>query len=74
MYLNLSEMTDFLIFTRRTDIRKISLEVEYFADVIIPVGELKNAIAIDVDGVTGRQERVVGSGKLVAVGICHAWE
>ncbi|XP_067654975.1 low-density lipoprotein receptor-related protein 4-like [Haliotis asinina] len=49
-----AEMTDFLIFTRRTDIRKISLDVDYYADVVIPVGELKNAIAIDVDGVEGK--------------------
>ncbi len=42
-------MVNFLIFARRTDIRSISLDVEYYADVLIPVGELKNVIAIDVD-------------------------
>ncbi|XP_055899580.1 low-density lipoprotein receptor-related protein 4-like isoform X3 [Biomphalaria glabrata] len=49
-----SEMRNFLIFTRRQEIRKISLEVEYFMDVVIPVGDLKNAIAIDVDVVEGK--------------------
>ncbi|OWF40727.1 low-density lipoprotein receptor-related protein 4-like isoform X2 [Mizuhopecten yessoensis] len=48
------DMTNFLIFARRTDIRKISLEVEYFADVVIPLGELRNAIAVDVDSVRGK--------------------
>ena len=46
-------MTNFLIFAKRTDIRAISLDVEYYADVVLPVGELKNAIAIDVDTASG---------------------
>lgn len=49
-----SEMRNFLIFTRRQDIRKISLEVEYFMDVVISVGDLRNAIAIDVDVLEGK--------------------
>ncbi|XP_076470996.1 low-density lipoprotein receptor-related protein 4-like isoform X2 [Babylonia areolata] len=48
------EMSNFLIFTRRQDIRRISLEVDYFADVVVPTGPLKNAIAIDVDIVQGK--------------------
>ncbi|XP_070199995.1 low-density lipoprotein receptor-related protein 4-like isoform X2 [Littorina saxatilis] len=48
------EMSNFLIFTRRQDIRHISLEMEYYADVVIPTGPLKNAIAIDVDIVDGK--------------------
>ena len=48
-------MSNFLIFTRRQDIRRISLEVEYYADVVIPTGHLKNAIAIDVDIIDGKQ-------------------
>lgn len=48
----LPEMSNFLIFTRQQDIRRISLEVEYYADVVV-AGSLKNAIAIDVDVVEG---------------------
>lgn len=44
-----SEMNNFLIFARRTDIRKVSLDVEYFADVVMPVRQLRNVIALDVD-------------------------
>ncbi|XP_022326935.2 low-density lipoprotein receptor-related protein 4-like isoform X2 [Crassostrea virginica] len=46
-----SEMSNFLIFARRTDIRKVSLDVEYFADVVMPVRQLRNVIALDVDTV-----------------------
>lgn len=42
-------MTNFLIFARRYDIRMISLDVQYYADVILPVAGLSNAVAIDVD-------------------------
>ena len=48
-----TEMQDFLIFTRRSDIRKISMAVEYYADVVINTGSMKNAIAVDVDTVDG---------------------
>ncbi|XP_041365332.1 low-density lipoprotein receptor-related protein 4-like [Gigantopelta aegis] len=43
------EMKNFLIFTRRSDIRKISMAVDYYADVVINTGNMKNAIAVDVD-------------------------
>ena len=55
--LSVTEMSNFLIFTRRQDIRRISLEVEYYADVVVPTGKLKNAIAIDVDIVDGGSRR-----------------
>uniref|UniRef100_A0A4W3JHK9 Low density lipoprotein receptor-related protein 4 n=1 Tax=Callorhinchus milii TaxID=7868 RepID=A0A4W3JHK9_CALMI len=43
-------MTSFLIFARRTDIRLVSLDIPYFADVVVPVnGSMKNTIAIGVD-------------------------
>ncbi|KAL4225514.1 Low-density lipoprotein receptor-related protein 4 [Mactra antiquata] len=48
------EMNNFLIFAQRTDIRKISLDVDYFADVALPIQSLKNAIAISVDRVEGK--------------------
>ncbi|XP_064634178.1 low-density lipoprotein receptor-related protein 4-like isoform X2 [Lineus longissimus] len=44
-------METMLIFARRTDIRAISLDVQYYADVVLPVGDLRNAIALDVDHV-----------------------
>jgi hypothetical protein len=47
-------MRNFLIFAQRTDIRKISLDVDYFADVPLPIHSLKNAIAISVDRVDGK--------------------
>ncbi|XP_043938468.1 low-density lipoprotein receptor-related protein 4 isoform X2 [Protopterus annectens] len=48
-------MTRFLIFARRTDIRVVSLEIPYFADVVIPVnGSMKNTIAVGVDSVEGK--------------------
>lgn len=43
-------MSSFLIFARRTDIRMVSLDIPYFADVVLAVnGSMKNTIAIGVD-------------------------
>jgi low-density lipoprotein receptor-related protein 4 len=47
-------MSNFLIFSRRTDLRTISLDVGYFADVVIPVGELQNVVAVGVDVIEGK--------------------
>lgn len=47
-------MSNFIVFARRTDIRKISLDVNYVADVVIPLGEIRNAIAIGIDRVAGK--------------------
>ncbi|XP_075921535.1 low-density lipoprotein receptor-related protein 4 isoform X1 [Petromyzon marinus] len=48
-------MKSFLIFARRTDIRMISFDVPYYADVVLPLnGSLKNAIAIGVDSKQGK--------------------
>lgn len=47
-------MNSFLIFARRTDIRMISLDIPYFADVVLAVNSsMKNTIAIGVDAVEG---------------------
>uniref|UniRef100_A0A8C2KB49 Low density lipoprotein receptor-related protein 4 n=1 Tax=Cyprinus carpio TaxID=7962 RepID=A0A8C2KB49_CYPCA len=47
-------MNSFLVFARRTDIRMISLDIPYFADVVLPVSvSMKNTIAIGVDAVEG---------------------
>uniref|UniRef100_A0A8C8RFF6 Low-density lipoprotein receptor-related protein 4 n=1 Tax=Pelusios castaneus TaxID=367368 RepID=A0A8C8RFF6_9SAUR len=48
-------MTSFLIFARRTDIRMVSLDIPYFADVVVSVNvTMKNTIAIGVDPQEGR--------------------
>lgn len=45
-----SGMSSFLIFARRTDIRMVSLDIPYFADVVLAVNtSMKNTIAIGVD-------------------------
>ncbi|XP_018619430.1 low-density lipoprotein receptor-related protein 4 [Scleropages formosus] len=48
-------MNRFLIFARRTDIRMVSLDIPYFADVVLPMnGSMKNTIAIGVDPKEGK--------------------
>jgi len=43
-----------LLVSRRTDLRLISLDVPYFADVILPIhADLQNAVAADLDPLTG---------------------
>ncbi|KAG1706633.1 Low-density lipoprotein receptor-related protein 4 [Nymphon striatum] len=46
-------MMNFFVIARRSDLRLISFDVDYFADVILPIKELKDAIAVDVDRKTG---------------------
>ena len=46
-------MSNFLIFARQLDIRTISLDVRYYADVVVPLHQVRNAIAVDVDTVQG---------------------
>uniref|UniRef100_A0A8D2LQ87 LDL receptor related protein 4 n=1 Tax=Varanus komodoensis TaxID=61221 RepID=A0A8D2LQ87_VARKO len=48
-------MTSFLIFARRADIRLVSLDIPYFADVVVSVNvTMKNTIAIGVDPQEGK--------------------
>ncbi|XP_064480176.1 low-density lipoprotein receptor-related protein 4-like [Ornithodoros turicata] len=47
-------MRHFLIFSRRTEIRKMSLDVPYWADVVVPMRRLSNVVAVDVDTVDER--------------------
>lgn len=43
-------MNSFLIFARRIDVRMVSLDIPYFADVVVPINiTMKNTIAIGVD-------------------------
>ncbi|CAH0560459.1 unnamed protein product [Brassicogethes aeneus] len=44
---------NFLIMARRVDIRQISLDVPYMADVVLPLPKLKSATSVDVDRKTG---------------------
>ncbi|XP_067144345.1 low-density lipoprotein receptor-related protein 4-like [Centruroides vittatus] len=44
-------MQSYIIVARRTDIRRISLDVSYLADVVLPIKNLDNVIALDVDSV-----------------------
>uniref|UniRef100_A0A8C5MYQ0 LDL receptor related protein 4 n=1 Tax=Leptobrachium leishanense TaxID=445787 RepID=A0A8C5MYQ0_9ANUR len=49
-----SGMDRFLIFARRTDIRSVSLDIPYFADVVLPINTtMKNTIAVGVDPLDG---------------------
>ncbi|XP_049321599.1 low-density lipoprotein receptor-related protein 4 isoform X2 [Astyanax mexicanus] len=48
-------MNSFLVFARRTDIRMVSLDIPYYADVVLAVnGSMKNTIAIGVDPTEGK--------------------
>lgn len=48
-------MNSFLIFARRIDVRMVSLDIPYFADVVVPINmTMKNTIAIGVDQLEGK--------------------
>ncbi|PIK56419.1 putative low-density lipoprotein receptor-related protein 4 isoform X3 [Apostichopus japonicus] len=42
-------MDNFLIYSRRTQFHMISLDMPYISDVWVPIKELENAVALDVD-------------------------
>ena len=42
-------MKNFLVFAKKVDIRVISLDVDYYTDVVLPVGVLQNTVAVDID-------------------------
>ncbi|XP_071956697.1 low-density lipoprotein receptor-related protein 4-like [Antedon mediterranea] len=44
---------NFLIFSKRRDIRAVSLDVPYMADVALPIYGIEHAISVDVDTVEG---------------------
>lgn len=45
----LTDFSNFMLFSRRTDIRRISFDTDDRSDVVIPVRGLKSAIAVDWD-------------------------
>ena len=49
LYFSFSEMSDFLVFAQHGDIRAVSLNVEYYADVVLYSDKLANAVAVHVD-------------------------
>ncbi|XP_071487623.1 low-density lipoprotein receptor-related protein 4-like [Diadema antillarum] len=48
------DMTQFLVFARKTDIRVVSLEQPYLADVTLPINGIRNVVTVDVDTVEGK--------------------
>ncbi|XP_055385944.1 low-density lipoprotein receptor-related protein 4 isoform X2 [Condylostylus longicornis] len=46
--------TTFILFAHRIDIRQISLDMDYLADVVLPLPGVTNAVAIDFDLITGK--------------------
>ena len=48
-------MTKYLVFAMRDSMRRISLDVPYFADVVLPMTGLQNAVAVDVDPKTSER-------------------
>jgi len=48
-------MVNVLLLSRQTDLRLVSLDVPYFADVILPIqAHLQHAVAADLDPLTGQ--------------------
>lgn len=45
--------SSYIIFAHRTDIRQISLDIDYMIDVVLPLQQISNVYAVDVDIVTG---------------------
>lgn len=43
----------YILFAHRVDIRQISLDFEHLVDVVLPLPPISNAVALDVDKVTG---------------------
>lgn len=44
---------EYIIFARRSDIRQISLDIDYFVDVVLPLPTMTAAMTVDVDVVNG---------------------
>jgi len=46
-------MLNMLLVSRGTSLHLISLDVPYFTDVVLPLNYLQNAVAADLDPLTG---------------------
>ena len=53
-------MKNFLVFAKKVDIRVISLDVDYYTDVVLPVGVLQNTVAVDIDRKEGDYWTIFG--------------
>ena len=56
-------MNEFLMIARRTDIRQMSLDVDYYANVRLQPSILRKAIAVDVDVIEGEHNAEILSQK-----------
>lgn len=45
--------SNYIIFAHRTDIRQVSLDIDYMIDVVLPLPQISNVFTIDVDLETG---------------------
>lgn len=45
--------SNYIIFAHRTDIRQVSLDIDYMIDVVLPLPQISNVYTIDVDLATG---------------------
>lgn len=45
--------SNYIIFAHRTDIRQVSLDIDYMIDVVLPLPQISNVYTIDVDLRTG---------------------
>lgn len=53
LFVSCSGAEEVLLLARRTDLRRISLDLPDFTDVVLQVGDVRHAIAIDYDPVEG---------------------
>jgi low-density lipoprotein receptor-related protein 4 len=45
--------SNYLIFAHRIDIRQVSLDIDYMIDVVLPLPQISNVVALDVDTQNG---------------------
>lgn len=45
--------SNYILFAHRTDIRQVSLDIDYMIDVVLPLPQISNVYALDVDRHTG---------------------
>lgn len=45
--------SNYILFAHRTDIRQVSLDIDYMIDVVLPLPQISNVFALDVDLHTG---------------------
>ena len=43
------DLSSFVLFARKVDIRRVSLDTDEMTDVVIPVSDLRSVVAVDFD-------------------------